>query len=128
MFTQPNYTVVATGHSFFFRELFRCFLDSDANHIAKKYVLRNCAIVAFDLEQVSFKNESHPVHNMGTETDQIPLKYNNNNAIHSSMNSESNQDTTGVRNRFFYRIPEDSLIEVFSGDVNMYSETSFKIP
>ena len=44
-----NSVIVGGGHSFYFRAFFRCFLDAEDEHIAKKYIMKNGAVVAFDL-------------------------------------------------------------------------------
>ncbi|CCW68971.1 unnamed protein product [Phytomonas sp. Hart1] len=41
--------IIVVGHSIFFRNFFKRFLPRNSSHIAKKYKMENCAVVAFDL-------------------------------------------------------------------------------
>jgi broad specificity phosphatase PhoE len=47
-------TVIAVGHSLWFRNFFNRFLPANSNHIAKKKKIENCGVVSFDI--VSDKN------------------------------------------------------------------------
>ena len=49
-FSQPKETIiVGGGHSFYFREFFRCFADVK-EHDSKTFIMRNGAVVSFVLE------------------------------------------------------------------------------
>jgi hypothetical protein len=42
-------TVIALGHSLYFRDFFRSFMPKSAEHLAKKKKMVNCGVVAFNL-------------------------------------------------------------------------------
>lgn len=44
-------TIIACGHSLYFRFFFQHFLDSDGSHVAKKSKVANCGVVKFQLEK-----------------------------------------------------------------------------
>jgi len=51
IFETPENTIVACGHSLWFKAFFQMFIARSAEHIAKKKKLVNAGVVAFTLEQ-----------------------------------------------------------------------------
>jgi len=44
-------TIIATGHSIYFREFFKLFLPSSSEHDAKSKKIVNCGVIAFELKK-----------------------------------------------------------------------------
>jgi hypothetical protein len=51
-FKREEKAVIVAGHSIYFREFFKTFLARDSNHISKIEKVKNCGVVAFNLERV----------------------------------------------------------------------------
>mmetsp|Transcript_14807 Transcript_14807/g.28504 ORF Transcript_14807/g.28504 Transcript_14807/m.28504 type:complete len:344 (-) Transcript_14807:270-1301(-) len=48
-FSRPEQTVIATGHSLWFKHFFNTYLPKNANHVARSKKLSNCGVVSFTL-------------------------------------------------------------------------------
>lgn len=49
-------TIIAAGHSLYFRYFFKHFLDSSKDHVAKINKVANCGVIKFQLEQGTTEN------------------------------------------------------------------------
>ena len=50
-------TIIATGHSIYFREFFKLFLPSSSEHDAKSKKIVNCGVIAFELKKYEHEKE-----------------------------------------------------------------------
>ena len=53
----PKPTIIAAGHSLFFRSMFRVFLPRGVEHVGKKKKLVNGGVVMFTLREATLENE-----------------------------------------------------------------------
>ena len=51
-FQRKESAIIAAGHSIYFREFFKTFLPRTSTHVGKENKVKNCGVVAFDLEQI----------------------------------------------------------------------------
>ncbi len=51
VFDQNEATIVAAGHSLWFKSFFNVFLPQQTEHVCKKMKIRNAGVVAFDIVQ-----------------------------------------------------------------------------
>jgi len=55
-FRRDESTIVAAGHSLYFRYFFDTFLPKASAHVSRKLKMQNCAVVAFTLQKGRMKN------------------------------------------------------------------------
>lgn len=51
VFGREEETIIAAGHSLWFRHFFKTYLPKDLKHDANTYKIENCGVVAFDFEK-----------------------------------------------------------------------------
>ena len=57
LFTQQRSSVIAVGHSLWFRSFFREFLPANVSHTAKDKKMTNGGAVGFSIEKITLKNK-----------------------------------------------------------------------